>query len=46
MGTTNPAPTDIVTSFIFNAKSVGAPFTAGSPVNDREVLAMHTGRFP
>lgn len=43
IGTINPAPTEIVMSLIFIVKSVGAPLIAGSPVSDKEVLAIQTG---
>lgn len=46
IGTINPAPADKNISFITNLKPVGAPFIAGSPVNELDVLAMHNGNFP
>lgn len=44
-GTTKPAPTEIITLLIGSVKPVGAPLTAGSPVRERGVFAMHTGNL-
>lgn len=45
MGTTNPAPTETNISVISNVNPVGAPLIDGSPVNEFDVFAIHSGNL-
>ena len=42
----NPAPTEARTERTDIVKPVGLPFKLGSPLSDKCVFAMQTGKFP
>lgn len=44
--TTNPAPADKYTSVTGRSKSSGTPFKSGSPLSDKAVLDIQTGKLP
>ena len=46
IATINPAPADILISFIFTVNPSGRPRSAGLSESDFCVFDIHTGKFP